>query len=136
MRQGPSAASPRRRAHYLIAVGMYLTALVWQHVEATRLGYRVESARQKILAMRCANGAQRMQLEAILAPSNLSAQARGRLGMTLAEPQSLRSLDGPSATASRTNLLQRLILLTRRTLREWRTPALQVLRLPGRRAAA
>jgi hypothetical protein len=89
--------------------------LVWQHVQATRLGYRVEKARQQILAMRCTNGALRMQLETNLSPANLALLARTRLGMSLAAPQSLRSLDGPAA-ASRMGLLQRLLSRTRRAL--------------------
>lgn len=114
-------------------------ALVWQHVEATRLGYRVESARQHILAIRCSNGALRMQLETILSPANLAAQARGRLGMTLATPQSFRSSDATTATTSRTGFLYRLISRTRRTLREWTAvaaPTLQTRRSLGRRALA
>jgi hypothetical protein len=106
----------RRRVYWLVGTGAFLMALVWQHVEATRLGYRVESARQHIIAMRCSNGALRMQLETILSPANLSAQARGRLGMTLAMPQSSHNLEKPTATASRTGLLQRLISRTRRAL--------------------
>ena len=136
MRQRQPADLQRRRVYWLVASGVFLMAMVWQHVQATRLGYRVESARQHIIAMRCSNGALRMQLETILSPANLSAQARGRLGMTLAAPQSFRSLDGPTATASRTGLFQRLISRTRRTLREWRTPTLQARRPLGRRALA
>jgi hypothetical protein len=116
MIQRQHADSQRRRAYWLVATAIFLLALVWQHVEATQLGYRVESARRHILAMRCSNGALRVQLETILSPANLSAQARSRLGMALAAPQSLRSLDGPAATASRTGLLQRLISRTRRVL--------------------
>ena len=139
MKQRQHSDPQRRRVYWLVTTALFLMALVWQHVEATRLGYRVESARQHILAMRCSNGALRMQLETILSPASLSAQARGRLGMSLATPQSFRSLDGPTATTSRTGLLQRLISRTRRTLREWTAvaaPTLQARRLPGRRALA
>ncbi|MCX5794361.1 MAG: hypothetical protein NTY77_02545 [Elusimicrobia bacterium] len=136
MRRRQHADSQRHRVYWLVTGGAFLMALVWQHVQATRLGYRVESARQHIIAMRCSNGALRMQLETLLAPANLSAQARGRLGMSLATPQSFRSLDGPTATVSRSGLLQRLISRTHRVLREWRTPALQARRLLGRRALA
>jgi hypothetical protein len=117
----------------LVAGGLFLMALVWQHVQATRLGYQVEDSRRRILALRCANGTLRMQLESLLAPANLSLQARTRLGMSLAEPESLRHLDGPEAVARR-SLLQRLIARARRTFRELRTPTLQARRLPGRRA--
>jgi hypothetical protein len=116
MTQRERTAPSRRRIYWFLATGAFLMALAWQHVEATRLGYRVEIARRNILAMRCANGAMRMQLETILSPANLSVQARSRLGMTLAEPQFFRSLDGPTATASRTGFLQRLISRTRRVL--------------------
>jgi hypothetical protein len=136
MRQRQRADFRLSRVYRLVAIGVFLMAMVWQHVEATRLGYRAESTRRTILAMRCANGALRMQLDTILSPANLSAQARGRLGMTLAAPQYLRNLDGPTATASRTGILQRLLARTRRTLREWRTPTLQAWRFLGRRALA
>jgi len=116
-RPAPSHPGPRpRRALRLAAAGLFLMALVWQHVQATRLGYRVERSRQRIVALRCAQGALRSELEALLAPVSLSAQARGRLGMTLAEPQFFRSLDGPAAAASRSGFLQRLISRTRRVL--------------------
>ena len=115
MRPQPAEASQRRRVFLIAAGAFFLMAMVWQHVQATRLGYQVEKARQKILAMRCANGALRMQLESQLSPVNLSLQARGRLGMSLASPGDLRSLDGPAA-AARTGLLQRLISRARRAL--------------------
>ncbi|MDD5628587.1 MAG: hypothetical protein PHU21_05955 [Elusimicrobia bacterium] len=114
MRQRQNPDLHRRRVYWLVAGGAFLMAIVWQHVQATRLGYRVESARQQILLMRCSNGALRMRLEALLAPANLSAQARGRLGMSLAAPQSLRSLDGPTGAAAPAGLLQRLISRTHR----------------------
>jgi hypothetical protein len=132
MRQ-PAEGSQRRRVFLLAAGALFLMALVWQHVQATRLGYHVENSRRKILALRCANGALRMQVETLLSPANLSLQARARLDMTLAAPESLRHLDGPAAVA-RTGLLQRLISRARRTFRELRTPTLQARRLPGRRA--
>jgi hypothetical protein len=116
MRQRQQTDPQRRRFYWFVTAGVYLLALVWQHVEATRLGYRVESARQHILALQCSEGAARMQLETILSPANLSVQARGRLGMALASPESLRSLDGPASPASRIGLLQRLISRTRRAL--------------------
>lgn len=115
MRPQPADASQRRRVLLLAAGAFFLMAMVWQHVQATRLGYRVEKVRQQILAMRCANGALRMQLESQLSPANLSLQARTHLGMSLASPESLRSLDGP-ASAARTGLLQRLISRARRAL--------------------
>lgn len=116
MRQRQSTESQHRRVLLLAAGGLFLMALVWQHVQATRLGYRVEKARQQILTMRCTNGALRMQLETALSPANLSLLARTRLGMSLAAPQSLRSLDEPAAAASRSGLLQRLLSRTRRAL--------------------
>ena len=115
MRQRHSTKFPERRALFFVAPGLFLISLVWQHVQATRLGYRVEKARQQIVAMRCANGTLRMQLETMLSPANLSAQARGRLGMTLAAAQSLRTLDA-TAAAARGGLWRRLISRTRRAL--------------------
>ena len=103
------------RAFRLVAAGLFLIALAWQHDLATRLGYRVEKARQRIIAQRCANGALRIELETVLSPANLSAQARGRLKMSLVGPESLRNLEARApAHAAPAGLLSRLIALTRR----------------------
>ena len=105
-----------RRALRLVAAGLFLMALVWQHVQATRLGCRVAKAHQRIVALRCANGTLRVQLESFLSPANLSAQARGRLGMSWAAPEAVRTLEGRAPCGPQPNLLQRLISRARRAL--------------------
>jgi hypothetical protein len=102
------------RALRLAAGGLFLMAMAWQHVQATRLGYDVERSRQRILALRCANGTLRMQLESTLSPANLSSQARSRMGMSLVEPEALRPLDAPALGAPPSGIVQRLISRTRR----------------------
>ena len=124
----PAATRPRPRrrgAGKLAAVGLFLTAVVWQHVEATRLGYQVERSRKQISTLRCAQGALQTELEDLLSPSSLSAQARGRLGMVLVSPASLRRLDDDTMTAqARPGLLRRLLSRTRRAWQENKTAGL------------
>jgi len=102
-----------RRAFKLAAAALFFMALVWQHVQATRLGYQVEQARQRILALRCVNGALRMELESILSPAHLCALARGRMGMSLAAPESLRRLEASAPAGPRPGFLRHLISRTR-----------------------
>jgi len=104
---------------------LFLTTVVWQHVEATRLGYQVERSRKQISTLRCAQGALQTELEDLLSPASLSAQARGRLGMVLGSPASLRRLDDDTMTAqARPGLLRRLLSRTRRAWQENKTAGL------------
>ncbi len=75
-----------------LLVGLVLS-LVWQHVEATRIGYRVENSRRQIVRLRAENAGLRRELESRLAPAQLALNAEKRLGMILANPESLRILD-------------------------------------------
>lgn len=88
-----SAAS---RTIKIAGASLLLLALVWQRIEATRLGYRVESERREAQVLRSRIGAVQMQLETSVSPAQLAAQARARLGMFPAPPESLRILAGDS----------------------------------------
>jgi hypothetical protein len=90
--------------------------LVWQHVQATRLGYQVERSRRHILALRAANGELQMELETALAPARLSSEARGRMGMAWAAPESVRLLVPASTGERHRGLIGRLIARTWRVL--------------------
>jgi hypothetical protein len=65
--------------------------LCWQHVQATRLGYQVESARRETLDRRGRVAAMRVELEQRLCPEQVAARA-SRLGLIPAAPDALRRL--------------------------------------------
>lgn len=85
-----------------------LLALVWQQIEATRLGYRVEKARHEAQLLRARIGAVQMELETGSSPAQLAAQARARLGMYPAPPEALRIL-AEAPDARRVGFLSRLL---------------------------
>lgn len=66
--------------------------LCWQHVQATRLGYRVESARREAAQRRGHVESLRLDLERRLSPEQVAARA-ARLGMIPADPRALRRLE-------------------------------------------
>lgn len=66
--------------------------LCWQHVQATRLGYRVESARREAAQRRGHVESLRLDLERRLSPEQVAARA-ARLGMVPADPRELRRLE-------------------------------------------
>jgi hypothetical protein len=96
---------PRRAARFA-GLGALLLFLCWQHVQATRLGYRVETSRKTARELRSRVADLRLNLDQTLSPAALSARASSRLGMLPASPESLRVLPGRSA--SNAGLLPRL----------------------------
>lgn len=68
-------------------------AMVWQHVQAVKLGYAVEKSRTCERLLRGQIAARELELEKILSPRELAARAHLRLGMVPAIPESLRILD-------------------------------------------
>lgn len=84
---------PRRAAKF-VGLGALLLFLCWQHVQATRIGYRVEATRREARALRGRVEALRFQVDATLAPAALAARAGNKLGMIPASPAALRSLPG------------------------------------------
>ncbi|OGR84097.1 MAG: hypothetical protein A3J74_08740 [Elusimicrobia bacterium RIFCSPHIGHO2_02_FULL_57_9] len=65
--------------------------MVWQHIQATRLGYAVENSRRQARILKSRIGSLQMELETSLSPAQLTLRA-GSLGMVPAPPQSLRIL--------------------------------------------
>jgi hypothetical protein len=91
-----------------------ILGLVWQHIQATRLGYEVEKSRREAQRLRGRIGALQMSLQTSQSPAQLAANARVRLGMFPAAPDSLRFLDAPAADAAPRTFLARLLSLVAR----------------------
>jgi hypothetical protein len=84
----------------IVYAALFVLALAWQQIEATRLGYAVEKSRKQEHILRGRIGAVQLELERSLSPSQLALQARSRLGMQPASPDALRILgDGAEAPA-------------------------------------
>lgn len=84
---------PRRAARFA-GLGALLMFLCWQHVQATRIGYRVESTRKEARALRSRVADLRLAVDENLAPAALAARASSKLGMVPATPGALRTLAG------------------------------------------
>ena len=84
---------PRRAAKFA-GLGALLLFLCWQHVQATRIGYQVESTRRQARAIRSRVADLRLRVDETMAPGALAARATTKLGMVPATPDSLRSLSG------------------------------------------
>lgn len=96
---------PRRVAKFA-GLGALFLFLCWQHVQATRIGYRVESTRREARALRSRVADLRLKVDETLAPAALAVRANTKLGMIPASPSALRSLSGYSSKAG--GLLPRL----------------------------
>ena len=79
--------------------GLLVLFLSWQHVQATRLGYQVESSRRAALKSRGRVAAMRMELDQRLSPEQVAARA-ARLGFVPAAPDALRRLSESRGAAS------------------------------------
>lgn len=86
---------PRRAAKFA-GLGALFLFLCWQHVQATRIGYRVEATRREVRALRSRVADLRLRLDETMAPGALAARANSKLGMIPAAPDSLRTLSGAS----------------------------------------
>ena len=82
---------PRRAAKFA-GLGALLLFLCWQHVQATRIGYRVEAVRREARAIRGRVADLRLRVDETMAPAALAARATSKLGMIPAAPDALRSL--------------------------------------------
>ncbi len=87
--------------------GALVLFLCWQHVQATRLGYRVESARKEAMERRGRVAALRVDLDSRLSPEQVAARA-ARLGLVPAAPDALRRLSEAGAGAPLSGALTRL----------------------------
>jgi|GEM_PF-1987283 len=88
--------------------GALVLFLCWQHVQATRLGYRVEAARREAAERRGRVEAMRFELEKRLSPAEVAVRA-SRLGMVPASPDALRRLPDDDEAARAAGPLQRLL---------------------------
>ncbi len=88
---------PARRPAKIIAASLLILAMVWQHIQATRLGYAVENSRRETQRLKGRIGTLEMSLQTSLSPARLAAQAKDRLGMYPASPDALRILDDGDA---------------------------------------
>lgn len=75
-------------------VGM---ALIWQHVQATLLGYKIEKLREEMRTQKALNAYLKADLAGRLSPSQFLAEAERRLQMKEPEPGSIIYLEGPAA---------------------------------------
>ncbi|MDD5658196.1 MAG: hypothetical protein PHF00_13175, partial [Elusimicrobia bacterium] len=75
-----------------------------------------EKSRRRILALQAANGSRRLDIESTLAPAHLSAEARGRMGMILGDPDGIRVLAPNASESAGSGFLRRLIARTVRVL--------------------
>ncbi|MDE2492071.1 MAG: hypothetical protein KGM24_14580 [Elusimicrobia bacterium] len=85
--------------------GALVLFLCWQHVEAVRLGYRVEAARRSVADRSARVAALRVELDERLSPAEVAAAA-SRMGLVPASPSDLRRL--PDAAARPESALARL----------------------------
>jgi|SRR5579883_1302442 len=111
------AIDPSRRTLKIAGASVLLLALVWQHIEAIRLGYQVEQSRRQIHVLQGQIGDLDMRIEKDLAPAQLAQQARARLGMFPASPESLRILGRPEDPPAEGGLFGRLLA------HAWRLPS-------------
>lgn len=81
---------PRRAAKFA-GLGALVLCLCWQHVQATRLGYKVESSRCRAREVRGRVADLRLRVDETLSPAALASRANS-LGMIAAAPETLRIL--------------------------------------------
>ncbi len=89
---------PRRIAKFA-GLGALFLFLCWQHVQATRIGYQVESTRNYARALRSRVADLRLKVDEAMAPAALAARAGSKLGMVPASPSALRSLSEETGKA-------------------------------------
>ena len=109
-------ANPSKRAFRIVLASLIVFALAWQHIEATRLGYKVEAARRHAHLLRDQMNVLQMELQTSLSPAQLAYQARTKLGMQPANPECLRLLGRAQPSESANSFLTRLISRTWRSL--------------------
>ena len=106
----------QKRTFKIAAASLIALALVWQHVQATRLGYQVEQSRREANLLKGRIAALRMELASNLSPAQLAQTAKSRLGMFPVSPETLRFLDRPAPEPPARTLLSRWIAKSWRSL--------------------
>ena len=98
---------PQKRTAKIIGASFLVLFLVWQHIQATRLGYEVERSRRETNVIKGRIATLEMELETSLAPAQLAAAAKSRLGMSPATPDALRFIGQPAQARQEETLLSR-----------------------------
>lgn len=109
-------ANPSQRTFRIVLASVGVLALAWQQIEATRLGYQVERSRAHLHALQGELGEVQMDLQTSISPAQLAYQARTKLGMQPANPESLRLLGAPAGPAAADSFLTRLLSRTWKSL--------------------
>ena len=94
-----------RSAARFAGAGALALFLCWQHVQATRLGYRVEAARKQSQELRGRVAALRVEFDSRLSPQQVAARAV-RLGLVPAAPAALRRLSQTPGAVPAVSLLR------------------------------
>lgn len=81
-----------KRTLRIILGGFFVISVVWQNVQATKLGYEVEKTRRLLNALKGRTASSAIELQRSLTPAQLAFKARTKLGMFPALPESLRIL--------------------------------------------
>jgi hypothetical protein len=84
-------------------------AMAWQHIQATRLGYEVESTRRQAHRLKGRIASLQMDLQTSVSPARLASQAKSRLGMFPVSPGSLRIMNSPESAAEKETFFARLL---------------------------
>ena len=105
---------PSKQTLKIFLAAFLILSLAWEHIEATRLGYQVEKARREQQILKGKISSLHMEMATIVSPAQLAAQAKTRLGMFPAAPESLRILDSTESAPVRETLLGRLFSRSRR----------------------
>ncbi|MBI4051574.1 MAG: hypothetical protein HY400_03620 [Elusimicrobia bacterium] len=92
------------------AVGVLVASLlvflfVWQHVQATRLGYEVQDVRKNIQWQKSKNAYTRLQLQRLVSPARIAQEASRRLGMSAPGPTQIVLLGTPPSRSEEGSLL-------------------------------
>ena len=85
----------KKRIRYLqiiLMISAVLFVFVWENIQATKLGYRIENTRQEIKEFTNANKYLSKEIQTALSPENLQKKAL-MLGMIYPEPASVIILE-------------------------------------------
>lgn len=91
MARGRMVNSSQRTLRIVLG-GFFVLAVVWQNVQATKLGYEVEKTRRQLNSLKGRTASSQIELQRNLTPAQLAFKARTKLGMFPALPESLRIL--------------------------------------------
>lgn len=98
---------PKGFVRYVLLGLSLVLVLIWEQIQSTRLGYRVEQTRATAQAQENLNAYLRMELQQAKSPARLMEQARRRLKMESPSPASIVVLSEGAATRP-TGFLARL----------------------------